>query len=197
MIDSLHAANFGYTKLYLEAKKIFSSPGFWSRGLSDAIVKRALEEIGKGELIRNNYGSELERYGVGAGENWCAAFVWTVVDWACADIGVENPLEDIRRSERLVAKALFRNVIANGMAIEGRDVRSGDIVCWQRGKPGSWKGHIGIVTDPTAPNDGIFRAVQGNVGRFPAKVDVFDESFGNPRLIGFARLTVEAPWVSA
>ena len=59
----------------------------------------------------------------------------------------------------------------------------GDVICWWRGSPGGWQGHVGLVHSYA---DGIVRTVEGNktpkVGTFTYTLASID------RLLGFARV---------
>ena len=145
----------------------------------------AVSEIGHGEEGGNNSGQYVEAYKgmVFDGDDdddgaWCAAFVSWCFQRAASALGVELPFQLSQG-----AKALFKLISEAGELVS--HPQPGDVVCWDRGKPGSWQGHIGFVE---SYEGGILRTVEGNNGRFPAKVsrfmyDLEDET----RLIGFAR----------
>ena len=86
------------------------------------------------------------------------------------------------------AKALFKRIRKAGTDL-GKDlslVQPGDVICWHRGKEGSWKGHIGIIE--FVDDSGRVNCVEGNVGRFPAKVKQLIHDPSHERLVGYARL---------
>jgi len=147
----------------------------------------AIGEIGNGEVGGNNSGPHIAKYkGIkddGDDDDdgaWCASFV----SWCCLEAAKRLEI-DLPFKTSHGAKRLLRNVIKSG---GGRisDPKPGDIVCWDRGRPGSWQGHIGFVENL---KNGILYTVEGNVGRFPSRVRKFQHDFDREtRLEGFARL---------
>lgn len=146
-----------------------------------AALSIAVTQTGRGESEANNMGPDVESYRRGKGPRgpWCAAFVSWCLEEAAAQLGLEPPA----RSHG--AKRLFRNLKRYG-AVEVTQPAPGDVALWQRGAAGSWKGHIGIVS--RASNDGSFWAIEGNRGRFPARVAEFSHQVGEGSLLGFVRL---------
>ncbi len=164
-----------------------------AEGLSASALAIAVENIGKGEEGGNNSGPYVEMlHGKeydGDPDNdgsWCASFVSWCFEQACRQSGIQMPFRSSAG-----AKRLFRNIIAAGRQVYPPYLQPGDIVCWDRGKPGSWQGHIGFVE--FIEDGGILHTVEGNVGRFPAKVRRFIHDLDSPesRLEGFARVTVD------
>ena len=156
------------------------------RVMLEAIATRALEiavdQIGLGELGENNRGKHVVRYknGNDTGGAWCASFVSWCFEEAARQLGFELPFE---RSDG--AKRLRKNVGRFGSFV--KDPQPGDIICWHRGKNGSWQGHVGIVEKV---KNGIVYTIEGNVGRYPAKVKRFKHDTEYERLVGYARITV-------
>ena len=146
----------------------------------------AIEEIGKGEEGGNNSGPHIAKYKLIEDDGdpdddgaWCAAFLSWCIEEACRRLGEEMPL---KRSQG--AKRLFKNTGKAGAFVS--QPRPGDLVCWDRGAPGSWQGHIGIVEKV---EEGVLYTVEGNVGRYPSKVRRFMHDLNRQsRLEGFARL---------
>lgn len=149
------------------------------------VLAIAKQEIGKGEDPRlgNNRGSDVYRYrGADGAGAWCAAFAGYCIEHAYKEMGRALPF---KRSNG--AKRLFKNIRKAGTYL-GRAtaaVRPGDVVCWHRGKAGSWQGHIGIVSE--IHDDGTFSSIEGNVGRVPAKVKEIRHDPTHERIVGFAR----------
>ena len=169
----------------------WSIPGEVSE-LSAAALTVARSCLGKGEEGGNNSGEFVEmlhqkRFDGNDDDDgaWCAAFMSHCFEEASEQLGEEMPF--LRSGG---AKRLFKNACAAGRLIESgqeaieRSVMPGDLVCWHRGDPSSWTGHIGIV-ERVEP--GVFWTIEGNVGRFPAKVRRFKHTFDESNLIGFAR----------
>lgn len=150
------------------------------------MLEIALAERGNGEVGGNNSGPHVAKY-MGITDDgdpdddgsWCAAFVSWCGTQASFALGHECVFEISRG-----AKKLGSNIAEAGQRITVP--LPGDVVWWDRGKAGSWQGHIGIVWKIEA---GILYTVEGNVGRFPAVVDDFKYDMDRmPRLEGFARL---------
>jgi hypothetical protein len=172
------------TRESLEEDMAYEAPDLAVMALSIAI-----EEIGNGEEGGNNSGVHVERY-MGKkydGDDdddgsWCAHFVSWCFEQAAIRLKVKLPF---KRSGG--AKALFRNITRSGQ--ETKNPLPGDVVCWDRGKRGSWQGHIGFVEKA---EDGIIYTIEGNVGRYPSKVKRLTHDIDkDDRLIGFARISEE------
>jgi hypothetical protein len=148
--------------------------------LAAKILQYARAEIGKGESTRNNQGEDIDRYrGYQDGDGpWCAAFVYYVLSRAFRSLELQIPFGRIHG-----AKKLYRWIVKCGEKVDTPE--PGDIVCWHRGKSGSWTGHIGIVDK--VESDGTFISIEGNVGKFPAKVKRIAHDPSYERLVGFCR----------
>ena len=154
-------------------------------GLASVTLQIAIEEIGKGEEGGNNSGPHVAKYKLIEDDGdpdddgaWCAAFLSWCVEEACRRLDLDMPF---KRSQG--AKRLFKNAGKAGAFVSSP--RPGDLVCWDRGTPGSWQGHIGIVEKV---EEGILYTVEGNVGRYPSKVRRFMHDLDRQtRLEGFAR----------
>ena len=135
------------------------------------VVKIAYSEIGKGETIGDNKGPEVRIYMNGGieGQPWCAGFVSYVFRKA----GVKLPY--IIRS---------RDFIKYGIKVSVP--KPGDVIVFWRRSKSSITGHVGIISKVTA--DKIY-TIEGNSGRFPAKVK--EKSYDRhsvPMLLGFYQL---------
>lgn len=158
----------------------------------------ALSEIGRGEFGRNNAGPDVERYrrhdgtggGVGGYGAWCASFTSYCYETAAADLRLVLPFTTSRGAKRLT-----RNIARAGRwVIESPHARvapaQGDVICWHRGTgAGDWRGHVGIVLGYCAETD-YLRAVEGNRGAYPSRVQVlaYPDGAWRKRLYGVARL---------
>lgn len=154
--------------------------------LGVTVLAVAIEEIGNGETDGNNSGPHVARYKgiIDDGDPdddgaWCASFISYCSAVAADRLGVDLPFKKTGG-----AKRLYKNVGKAG--IYSKSPKKGDIVCWDRGDPGSWQGHVGIVEKV---ENGILYTVEGNVGRFPSTVQRFSHDLSRePRLLGFARM---------
>jgi len=160
-------------------------PGASNLGLMALEV--AIKEIGNGEIGGNNSGPHIARYkGIpddgdpdddGA---WCASFISYCCSSAADILGIKLPFKTSNG-----AKALYKYVCEAGTKVALP--QPGDLICWDRGKPGSWQGHIGIVE---SYESGVVHTIEGNVGRFPSHVKRLSHDLDRePRLMGFARMS--------
>ena len=146
----------------------------------------AISEIGNGEEGGNNSGQHVARYHGIADDGdddddgaWCASFVSYCCTTAAGDLDITMPFDTSRG-----AKALYKKIGKAGAFVS--NPMPGDVVCWDRGKPGSWQGHIGFVEKL---ENGILYTIEGNVGRFPSVVHRIKHDLDREdRLIGFARM---------
>jgi hypothetical protein len=148
----------------------------------------AVAELGNGEVGGNNSGPHVARYkGIeddGDPDNdgaWCASFISWCISEAAEELNVKLPLKTSHG-----AKRLYKNAVSGGGLVVARP-QAGDLVCWDRGRPGSWQGHIGIVERVEGD---VMYTVEGNVGRYPSVVRrmMYDLS-RQDRLVGFVRIT--------
>lgn len=147
--------------------------------LAHEALMLAQREKGNGESSGNNAGPDIRRYrGDSISAAWCAAFVSYCYEQAAAKLGVAMPF---KRSHG--AKRLYRRIGKAGEFV--KTPRPGDVVCWDRGKKGSWQGHIGFVVRVNGPT---FWTIEGNVGAFPSKVAEYRHELDEARLVGFARI---------
>lgn len=151
---------------------IFHSVSFADSNLATKISTSAKAEIGKGEEIRNNCGKDIRRYLRGR-ENlsWCAGFVSYVL--------FESGVKDFGYC--LSAREFFNKAKVLGRITEIPE--AGDLIVFYRGNRNSWQGHVGIVEKVT---DKEIITIEGNVGKFPAKVKRMIYQRNNiKRLLGF------------
>lgn len=148
----------------------------------DEVVYVAKSNLGYGETTANNEGKFLEAIGVPQGSEWCAGFARYCYRKAASRLSYRVPFD----TNTLGARRLVKN-----LGFVGRFYREphaavpGDLVAWNRGVLG-WQGHVGIVID--VDNDGIITTIEGNVGRYPAKVKTLVHDVTKERLYGFASL---------
>ncbi len=162
-----------------------------SLNLRSEVVRVARGNLGYGEEEGNNNGRLIRALGGKPGNEWCALFAgycyrkayWNLghLDAWTAKDGM-NPLTN----PIIGAKALVKAAWAAGADrfTDPAQAVFGDLVCWHRRTgPISWKGHIGIVEEV---RDGLIHTIEGNVGRFPAKVKRLVHDVTKERLYGFA-----------
>lgn len=149
------------------------------------VVLVAKKNRGYGETTANNKGPFIEAIGGKQGMEWCALFAGHCYRRAYQMLGETPPAWLYRRPgvAEPGAARLFNGLAKAGWRFdEPNEVTPGDIVLWRR-KGGH---HIAIITKQ---DDGIVHTLEGNVGRYPARVkplahDVTKE----PHFVGFAGL---------
>ena len=144
----------------------------WNR---DNIVKIAISQIGYGENGKNNCGKDIRTYLKGK-ENmsWCAGFV----NYCIVKSG-KNPF-----NYTLSAKNIYNIGKKNDWIVKNPE--SGDLVCFWRIKKNGWQGHIGIIEKV---ENNIITCIEGNVGKYPAKVKRIEYDKNNvPKLLGYVRI---------
>ena len=131
-------------------------------------VQIAESQIGMGEMYGNNSGPVVERYTRGQDVAWCAAFV--------SFVRYQAGYRDVYY---LNARSYWNHFRNNRIRVP----KPGDFIVFTRGLHG---GHIGIV-EKTQGN--FIWTIEGNVGRFPAKVKRFKYTMGYIKhLLGFLRI---------
>ena len=150
----------------------------------------ACTQIGLGEEGGNNRGRHVRRWCGRDRVYWCAGFL----SW-CLEQAEPPPGSGDFRS--LGARRLYRQLKWGGQELElqVQRVRMGDVALWQRGRLPGWQAHIGIVI--SADEAGVFTTVEGNVGRYPARVQQVVHDIFEPRLIGVLRLPCGQPSTQA
>lgn len=149
-------------------------------------VKVAIKNIGGGETTANNKGLFITAIGGKQGMEWCALFAGHCYRRAYELAGQEPPAWLYRRKGVAEPGALR---LWNGMAAHGISTRDADTICapgdlvlWRR----NGGHHIAIVE---YHEDGITHTIEGNVGRFPAKVKrLVHDVTKEPHVKGFAGL---------
>ena len=143
----------------------------------------AQQEIGKGETMGNNQGRDVWKYTRNRKSKgpWCAAFVIWCIEEAAKHYAVPCPIERTHGARRL-----YKRIGKFGQFIDKEEMpEPGDIVCWWRGDTiRDYRGHIGFVDSVNA--NGLIRTLEGNRGKFPAKVKLY--TLRTRRLLGYARL---------
>ena len=138
---------------------------------SSQIVKVAQSQIGIGENGGDNRGKIVRKYTKGKEVAWCAGFVSWVIREATQ-----------RKYYTLSAKNYWNDFKDNRVS----NPRPGDIICFNRGTSGRL-GHVGIVE---TVKGGIITTIEGNVGKYPAKVKRLTYKVNHiPNLLGFVRTT--------
>ena len=143
-----------------------------SLNLRSEVVRVARKNIGYGEVEGNNDGPLMRTIGGKPGHEWCALFAGYCYRKAYLNLGRADTWTTKNHGPDPIigAKALVKAAWGAG-AERFTDVelaKPGDLICWHRRTgPISWKGHVGIVEEI---KDGLVHTIEGNVGKFPAKV---------------------------
>lgn len=156
-------------------------------GLGRKALAFAINEMkaGAGESGGNNRGPWVKKYldpGRGVeGNSWCAAFV----SW-CYLQALEGQAHQMPFAYSIGARDIYNQMRSKGWNYDGtgaRQPKPGDIVCWWRESPSSWKGHIGLVHHC---KDGFLYTIEGN-----RAANVAGFSYVKARmdkLLGYARI---------
>jgi len=138
------------------------------------LVKIAISHLGNGEEGGNNKGKWVKLYNRGLEAPWCAGFVSYVMK--------EVDIDGLGYS--LSAKDLYNRGRSLGYGKE--KPRTGDLICFYRDNPKSWKGHIGIVEKV---DEEYIYTIEANKGNYPAKVARYKYKKDNvPKLLGYIRV---------
>lgn len=138
------------------------------------------------EVGHNNAGPWVSKYHgkPGATGAWCAASVSWCFKQASAELEVPMPFKYTGGAQDMLRQ--FRGKGWQVTCDEDNPPQPGDVIVWWRGQTRTWKGHVGFVW---GCQDGIVYTVEGNVGSFPARIQVFTYELGNiNKLIGFGRV---------
>lgn len=167
--------------------------------LRNNLVRVALEEMraGAGEVGGNNQGPWVAKYlrmpesALTTRHAWCAGFASWCLHTACDELGLEPPIKytgGARRIRRMARKSPHMVTYGEGEGPQDWEPITGDFVVWWRESKSSWKGHVGIVH---SFKNGILYVIEGNRGRYPSSVRVYDYVYGRiPKLLGFARISL-------
>ena len=159
------------------------------RHLQLAALEEARSDIGKGEIGGNNEGPYVRNlmtlFRHRTAGPWCAAAVSAWYTRAADKLGMRVPWQ-LSASARITG-ARMQKVGRRLMELE--PLEPGDVVVWWRGRLSGRKGHIGIVEYSHPRGLGRpFLTVEGNYGKYPAKVDVFCHHRDGEKILGFYRL---------
>ena len=143
-------------------------------------VVEAKRCLGNGEETGNNSGPWLEYIRAYAGNlpggPWCAALISYCFVMAARNLAIDLPFKPSASAKRLT-----KNVGKAGRLPSVPMI--GDLACWHRGHK-AWQGHVGIVI---ATARGTFTTIEGNRGRFPSRVRIYQHEIGEPDFYAFAR----------
>jgi uncharacterized protein (TIGR02594 family) len=140
--------------------------GVWFSKAHADVVSVARQEIGRGELIFDNFGPDVARYMQGRqGQPWCAGFV----SYCLLKSGYKLPYT-------------FRSRTFLDYGKKVSSPKPGDLAVFARGKGG----HAGIV-ESCAGNKVI--VIEGNTGKAPSQVRRIVYNGTPKNLLGWVRLT--------
>lgn len=155
--------------------------------IRERVVHVARSNVGYGEQGSNNAGKFIHAIGGNNGDEWCALFAGYCYRRAHQILELDPPEWAYRRKgvPEKGAKRLTRNLARVGRRFsDPAQARPGDLVCWSRGRLG-WQGHVGVVL---YERGGIITSIEGNVGRYPSKVRLFQHDVTKERLYMFASM---------
>src|SRR5690348_10137509 len=149
------------------------------------VVYVARKNIGFGETTANNKGPFIEAIGGKQGMEWCALFAGYCYRRAYQLLGEEPPAWLYRRPgvAEPGALRLWQGLRQAGGQCSVVDYQSGDLALWRR----TGGHHIGVVE--SVDDGGIVHTIEGNRGRYPAKVKrLVHDLAGEPHFRGVAGL---------
>jgi len=161
-----------------------------SSNFGSSVLAAAKADLGFREDLGKNDGKRIREYfknfGMGGGQDWCAAAVSTWMKEAGGGpikgaVGARNVGEQFRQAGKWVPKS----------EITPEVMTPGNIVVWSRGGPDSLKGHIGVINSFDG-KDG-FTSVEGNSGPHYDSVVINSHSINDSNLLGVGILSDYIP----
>jgi len=153
---------------------IFHSGNIYGNTTQEKLLQFSQEEIGHGEIGKNNSGKYVKLYNKGLEAPWCAGFI----SYCLEQSGYKE------FNYQLSARRIWN--IANEKKLIVDIPQAGDLIVFWRESPTSWKGHIGIVSEVGL--EAIW-TIEGNVGDFPSTVKRIKYNRNDiPRLLGYIRI---------
>ena len=164
-----------------------------SRGtLGEAVLAEALTDLDAGirEDLGRNDGHKIREYlkpwRLKPPQNWCSVAVAAWLVRACRLHGLPQPIKGSPGAQATMGQLKRAGLWVPAQRITPADLTPGAVIVWQRGRPGSWMGHIGLVDQPGEP--GHVWTVEGNSGPRGDCVARMDRKLDDPRLFGIGRL---------
>lgn len=148
------------------------------------LVKQAALDLGITETTDpERVGQILSTYGLPSSSDWCAAAVGTWVRQAAGALGVAPPIAGSPGAKATMAQfqALGQWLTPAQIASDPTLVSPGMVPVWQRGAPGSWTGHIGVVSSAAGTS---FTSIEGNAGPVGGAVVESLHDVGSAALLG-------------
>lgn len=149
------------------AVELTSDLDFWRR----QVVRVAEGNLGYGETEGNNRGPFLRAIGAPDGANWCAYFAWYTHRRGAEYAEIALPYQGSGAAKRLARR--IRDCPRGFLTTDPALVLPGDLVILSReGAPRTLDdgpGHVRVAVDFVRPDDRLPQ-IEGNSGRFPAKV---------------------------
>lgn len=156
--------------------------------IRERVVQVAIKNLGYGEATANNAGKFITAIGGKQGMEWCALFAGHCYRRAF-ELEGEEPPGWLYRREGVAEPGALR--LWTGMAKAGCSIAPGNIEAAGPGDALLWRRtgghHIAILE---FVKDGLCHTIEGNVGRFPAKVKrLIHDVTKEPHFKGFASLS--------
>ncbi len=153
--------------------------------LGQLALQYMLKELGHGESGRNNWGPDLERYGMGKTKNgtaWCAKLCSYALAQAADELGIER----VKYSSGARRLGEYASAHPGAKVIKKQDeLQPGDLVVNRRGAVRANLGHVYFTLQNVG--HGIL-SIEGNVGIFPSKVAPYFHQFPIPEFLYGVRL---------
>jgi hypothetical protein len=159
------------------------------KNFGSAVLAAARADLGVHEDLGKNDGKRIRQYfknfGMGGGQDWCAAAVSTWMKEAGGGpipggVGARNIGEQFKQAGLWIPKN----------KITSKDLTPGNIVIWSRGGPDSWRGHIGVIESSNGKN---FVSIEANSGPKSDSVVRNSHSIADENLLGIGILSKHSP----
>ena len=188
----LHHRDYASTTYVVQNGETDPGAGVSRGTLGEAVLAEALADLDAGirEDLGRNDGHKIREYlapwGLKPPQNWCSVAVAAWLSRACCLHGLTQPIKGSPGAQATMAQLKRAGLWVPAQRLTSADLTPGAIIVWQRGKPGSWMGHIGVVDQPG--EDGHVWTVEGNSGPRGDRVARMDRRLGDARLFGVGRL---------
>ena len=151
--------------------------------LGAALLDAARADLGVHETAPNDspvIHAMLAAVGVVTPAAWCAAAVTTWLRRAALATGQQAPIAGSASAKSIMAQLQTAGRWVTRTELVER-VAPGWVLVWQRGAPGSWTGHVGVVE---AVDGEVLTTIEGNSGAASDRVARMTRLLGDPNLLG-------------
>src|ERR1035437_801637 len=166
-------------------KERAGKPGSFGQG----VLSAAKADLGVKEDLGKNDGKRIREYfklfNMEPGQDWCAVAVST---WMREAGG--GPIAGGAGARNIGTQFAQANLWVPRKKITKEVMLPGNIAVWSRGGPGSWKGHIGVIS---SSNGNSFTSIEANSDRKSDSVVENSHSINDTNLLGIGILSGYVP----